>query len=299
MKATFSLGRVSGIPIGLHWSVLVLGLFASYNLAVNFLPIASPGGTTAWYLFAAIIGVVGLGGSVLLHELGHALVAQRDGVSVRSINLWALGGAAHLGSQPPTPRSALRISAAGPAVSFALALATGIPALALGFLSSVQGAMALPVTLLGYLGLVNLGLTFFNLLPALPLDGGRILQALLWKRSDNRETATISAAGVGRFLGGALVAVGLLLMFTGNNGLFTVLIGFFIRAGAAAERRAARAVIRRREAEARARQMPRPGMPFNLADLLNVSLVNAGHANHPSTVRRPQTQVIDGSLVDD
>jgi len=293
MKASVRLFRVSGIPIGLHWSVLALGLFASYNLAVNFLPLASPGGTLGWYLLASVIGVVGLAGSVLLHELGHALVAQREGVPVRSINLWALGGAAHLGDQPPSPGAALRISAAGPAVSLALAVLAGVPALAFGFLTS---SATLPITVLGYFGLVNLGLGLFNLIPALPLDGGRILQAVVWKRTGDRHAATIQAAGVGRFLGGLIIALGLWLMLTGNSGLWTVLIGLFVRHGASAERRHAIHSIRLREAQARAEaQRAKLGARPSILDFLNDLWQTPGNANSQPGPTAPFTTSQPGS----
>lgn len=249
MRDSLRLGRVSGIPIGVHWSLLGFGLFAIVNLAFSLYPVFAPGSGTIAYLTAATLGVIGLFASILLHELGHSLVAQREDISVDGITLWLLGGVARLDREPDSPGAAFRVAAAGPAVSVVLAVMAGLATYgvyALGF------GDLLFVTV-GYLALANASLALFNLLPALPLDGGRILQSWLWHRNGNRHRATISAARLGRLLGGIAIVVGLFELFSGSStGIWTMMLGWFVRRSATAERRHAR---RRLRAEQRP---PRP-----------------------------------------
>ncbi len=227
----------------MHWSLLLFGALAVSNLATGLLPSLAPGFTLFAYGAIAGLAVVGLFGSILLHELGHALVAQRAGVEVDGITLWLLGGVARLKSEARTAGDAFRIAAAGPVVSVGLGVIGGALAVAAWWIE----APLLLVVLLGYLGVVNTGLALFNLIPALPLDGGRILQAYLWKRSGKPLDATISAAKVGHTLGSLAVALGALQVFAGaGNGLWTMLLGWFVLSGAKRERRRAEAEKRRR-----------------------------------------------------
>lgn len=244
MRDTFRLGNIRGITLGVHWSLLLFGALAISNLANGLLPSLAPGFTLFAYGTNAAIAVVGLFGSILLHELGHALVAQRADVEVDGITLWLLGGVARLKSDARTAGDAFRIAAAGPVVSVGLGVIGGALALAAWWIE----APALLVVLLGYLAVVNAGLALFNLIPALPLDGGRILQAYLWNRNGDPLDATISAAKVGHTLGSLAVGLGLLQVFTGaGNGLWTMLLGWFVLSGAKRERRRAEAEKRRRQ----------------------------------------------------
>lgn len=231
MRSSFRLGAVSGIPIGLHWSIaLIAGIFG-VTLAGTILPVAAPGYVSIAYLAVAAAVTLALLASIVAHELGHSLVAQRNNVGVAGITLFALGGVARLEREPDTPGSAARIAIAGPVVSVAI----GIAALVGGVAAGAVGASTLVVAGLTWLGLVNLTLAVFNMLPALPLDGGRVLQAALWKRSGDRNQATAAAASVGRYIGWAIVAFGAWQFITAGSGLWTMVIGWFIITSAKAE----------------------------------------------------------------
>lgn len=242
MRPSIRLGTLFGIPIGLHWSIAVIVGLVTFGLAGTILPQAAAGYASAVYLVAGLVIAAGLLASIVAHELGHALVARRNGVGCRSISLFALGGVAELESEADNPGAAARIAAAGPAVSVAI----GAGSLALSGLAGFIGASPLVVAALTTLGFVNLVMAVFNMVPALPLDGGRVLQAVLWKRRGDREAATVSAAGVGRFLGWGLVALGLWQLLTGGSGLWTMVIGWFIVTSARAESLRAQFRIRSR-----------------------------------------------------
>ncbi len=242
MRPSLSLGSVSGIPIGLHWSIAIIAGLFGMTLAGTLLPAAAPGFAGVAYFTVAAVVTIALLGSIIAHELGHSLVAQRHEVGVTGITLFALGGVAKLEREPETPRAAAHIALAGPAVSVALGVAGLVAAAAAGSV----GASALVVAGLSWLGLVNLSLAVFNMLPALPLDGGRALQAAMWKRSGDRDQATVSAASVGRYLGWAIVAFGAYQLLTAGSGLWTMVIGWFILSSAKAESVRARINQRRR-----------------------------------------------------
>ncbi|MFV0523420.1 MAG: site-2 protease family protein [Acidimicrobiales bacterium] len=236
MRPTVRLGRVASVPIGLHWSILLIAVMVVSGLAGTILPSIAPGYGSAPYLIAALFGGVAFLASIAAHELGHAVVARREQVPVRGITLFALGGVASMGSEASTPGGAARIAAAGPAVSVGLAIAGAGAAYGLATL----GSPALLVAAVAWLAVVNGVLALFNLLPALPLDGGRILQALLWHRSGDRHRATISAARVGRLGGWAIVLFGLWELTRGGAGLWTMMIGAFVILAARSEEMRAR-----------------------------------------------------------
>lgn len=224
LRESIRLGRFAGVPIGLHWSVAVIVALLTISLSGTILPDYAPGYGSVNYLMVAVMTGGLFIASIAAHELGHSVVAVRNGVGVRGITLFALGGVARLDGEAPDAGAAARIAAAGPAVSVAIGLAT----LAVAEGLSVLGGPALAVAGVAWLGLINLVLAVFNLLPALPLDGGRLLQALLWKRSGDRDQATITAATVGRYGGWGLVLLGLWQTFQGGFGLWTMVIGGFL-----------------------------------------------------------------------
>jgi len=240
MRDSFRLTTIRGISIGLHWSIaLIAGLF-TLTLANNVFPVAAPGYTSGVYLIVALVVAVAFLASIVAHELGHAFVALNNGVGVKGITLFALGGVAKLESEPRSSGAAARIALAGPAVSVALGGAAVLGGIAFGMV----GAPALAVSALTWFGVINVFMAVFNMLPALPLDGGRVLQAVLWKRKGDRLQATITAASVGRYVGWALVAFGLWQFAGGGGGLWTALIGWFIVSTAKAEGR--RAIMEQR-----------------------------------------------------
>ena len=192
MKRKLTLGRLAGVTIELNWSVLVIPLLITFSAAGGILPVAVPGLSGAAYLTGGIIAAAALLGSILLHELGHALVARRHGVEVERISLWAFGGLAQLEGEAGTPRAEAEIAGVGPAVSLILGAALSGAAFLL---------TGLPAAIVGWAGLINIVLAVFNLIPGAPLDGGRLLHAWLWNRHGDRDRATATAGRAGRYVG--------------------------------------------------------------------------------------------------
>jgi Zn-dependent protease len=234
MTASLRLGRIAGIPVGASWSVLLIAALFAWSLAGSILPGLVPGLSPSAYWLAGGVATALFLGSLLAHEVGHALVARRAGLRVRGITLWMLGGVAQLEDEPATPRDDLRVAIVGPAISLALAVGFGVAAVGLGAL----GVPTLAVAILGWLAVGNVALAVFNLIPAAPLDGGRVLRALLWRRHGNRTRAAVTAATAGQVAGGILIGYGLLGVVTGwgIGTLWTVLVGWFLVAAARQER---------------------------------------------------------------
>ncbi|MGF1596672.1 MAG: site-2 protease family protein [Acidimicrobiales bacterium] len=252
MRASMRLGNIAGVSVGIHWSVALIAVLLTISLAGTILPASAPGLASAAYLVAALATAGLFLSSIVAHELGHSIVARRNGIGVRDITLFALGGVAALETEPRTPGAAARIALAGPAVSVAVGAGSLVAALAAGG----AGFSTLTVAALTWLGVINLALAVFNMIPALPLDGGRVLQAALWKRGGDRHRATISAATVGRYAGWLVVGVGVFQFIQGGGGgLWTAFIGFFIVTSARAEEFRAR-FDRRREEWARTTSPP-------------------------------------------
>jgi Zn-dependent protease len=234
MTASLRLGRIAGIPVGASWSVLLIAALFAWSLASGILPGLVPGLAPSAYWFAGVVATGLFLGSLLAHEVGHAVVAQRAGLRVRSITLWMLGGVAQLEDEPASPGDDLRVAIVGPAISLGLAAGFGVAAAALAAL----GVPTLAVAVFGWLALSNVALAVFNLIPAAPLDGGRVLRALLWRRNGNRTRAAVTATTAGQVAGGVLIAYGLLGVLTGwgIGTLWTVLVGWFLVSAARQER---------------------------------------------------------------
>jgi Zn-dependent protease len=234
VTASLRFGRIAGIPVGASWSALLIAGLIAWSLAGSLLPAQAPGLATAAYWLAGLAGAGLFLGSLLAHEVGHALVARRAGLAVRGITLWLLGGVALLEDEPATPRDELRVALVGPAVSLALAVVFGLAGLA-GTLAALP---AVVVALATWLAVVNAVLAIFNLLPAAPLDGGRVLRGLLWRRHGSRVRAAVTATRAGVWVGAGLVAYGLLGTFTGwgIGTLWTALVGWFLMSAARQER---------------------------------------------------------------
>jgi Zn-dependent protease/CBS domain-containing protein len=232
LPGSVSLGRWGGVEVEAHWSVVVVvGLFAAL-LATATLPQGHPGDSRTAYWVVALGTTVVFMLTLLAHELAHALVARAYGMQVRRITLWVLGGVTDLGGPSPTARADAFVALAGPGTSLVLGAASAVLALAVGTSSLVGTALV-------WLASVSVLLAGFNLLPGAPLDGGRVLRALLWWRCGDRHRATVVAAHAGRLLGYFLIAVGLLNAMVGfGEGLWLLLVGWFILSGATAEQRA-------------------------------------------------------------
>jgi Zn-dependent protease len=235
---SFQLARIFGIRIGVDFSWFLILFLIIYWRSQDYEQVVP--GSNAFVL--AVISALLFFLSILLHELGHAVVAIRNGIPILGIDLWMFGGVAKLGRDSDSPGVEFRIAAAGPLVTLVIAaVCFGIGAATEGgtsemlddiFLNQNQTASA---AVLGHLALVNAALLVFNLIPAFPLDGGRIARAIAWKLTGDRNKATRFAARLGRFGGYAMVGLGgALLLGTGDivGGVWLAFIGLFL-AGAA------------------------------------------------------------------
>lgn len=229
MSGTLRLGNIVGVPLLMHWSLLVIAGLIALNLG----QVLSPsGGVTVWSVVAAVVAAVLFFGSVLAHELSHALTARRFDIGTESITLWALGGVARLDREPASARAQGWVAVAGPIMSLAL----GVVFIAVAFGLHIVSAPAEIVTVTAWLGVINGLLAVFNMLPGSPLDGGRVLAAVRWGRHGNRYRAMEEAAIAGRVLGWTIAGVGVWMMMSGYGGIFIALSGAFIALNATAER---------------------------------------------------------------
>jgi len=230
MEATFRLGRVAGIEIGISWTWSIVFSLVAVTLALSVFPAQNPGLSDATYWGMALIAALLFFTSILMHELGHALVAKRSGVEIEGITLWLLGGVARLRTTYRTPGAEFRITAAGPLVSLVIASAL----LVLGGVAPLPSAVDGVVI---WLGLINALVLLFNLVPALPLDGGRLLHAALWRLRRDQDWATRVAAGIGQGFGFVLLGGGVVLVLTGDTvgGIWLGFLGWFLRMAAGAE----------------------------------------------------------------
>ncbi|MEV0354414.1 site-2 protease family protein [Nonomuraea sp. NPDC050680] len=230
MKQTLPLGRVAGIPVRAHWSALGIAALIVVLLGTTVLPQAVPGyGQTQYWLVAVVTGMLFMA-SLLTHEAAHALIARWRGLRVGSVTLWVLGGYTELDEEAKSPRIELATAAAGPVASL------GIAAVAfLAYLFLPRPALAASAA--AWLFTMNLMLALFNLLPGAPLDGGRVLHALLWRRFGDATRADRAAARAGQTLGTTLISVGLLGTFLWSwlGGLWLAFLGWYIAASARQE----------------------------------------------------------------
>lgn len=218
---------VFGFEIKVDPSWLIIAALVVWSLAVGFFPHYLEGLRAIDYWKLAVIGAFGLFFSILFHEFWHSWVARRLGVQVKGITLFVFGGVAEMQEEPGSPRSEFRIAVAGPLASLFLALCFYLiyqAGLDMGWNQGVTSVFM-------YLALINLILAIFNLIPAFPMDGGRILRAVLWKMKKDQRWATRVATNFGSMFGLVLIGLGLLNMLTGNlvGGVWYVLIGMFIR----------------------------------------------------------------------
>ncbi|MGH3113069.1 MAG: site-2 protease family protein, partial [Gaiellaceae bacterium] len=205
MRDSFTIGRIAGISVGVNWSWLIVFALIAWTLAVSIFPSTNPGLADGAYVAMAIVAALLFFTSLLLHEYGHALQARRDGMEIEGITLWLFGGVAKFRGMFPSAGAEFRIAIAGPLVSLVLGLLfLGVPML-LGLPATVDGVVF-------WLGSINIALLVFNLLPALPLDGGRILRSILWYARGEFASATRLAAGIGRGFGYLFVAAGVALL---------------------------------------------------------------------------------------
>jgi Zn-dependent protease len=232
MQTTFRLGRVAGVEIGLNWSWFFVFALIVWSLSESAFPDQNPGLGQGTYLAMAVAAAVLFFAALLAHELGHAVQARREGMVIEGITLWLFGGVAKFKGKFPSAGAEFRIAVAGPLVT----LVIGVGLVLVGRLAALPATVDGVVSWLGYINIFLLG---FNLLPALPLDGGRILRSALWQARGDFPWATRIAADVGRGFGYLFIVAGLgLLIFTGAfGGAWLAFIGWFLLQAVGAEAR--------------------------------------------------------------
>jgi len=225
-RGGFPLFRVAGIQVRVDPSWFLIFLLIWWSLSAGYFPRTQPEASAAQTWIAGLLAALFFFVSLLLHELSHSVVARRAGHEVRSITLFLFGGAAEMTSEPENPATEFRIAIAGPLASFALALFFWVAG---RLLPAATPDLLLGV--LGYLAWINLALGVFNLLPGFPLDGGRILRALLWWRTGSLRRASRVATQAGKGLGLGLALLGGIQIFSGAlvGGIWLVLVGLFAR----------------------------------------------------------------------
>ncbi|TYB37209.1 CBS domain-containing protein [Micromonospora sp. AP08] len=238
MRASFRLGRIAGVPVGVNWSVLVIFLLIAWALSASQFPRAYPGHSAVAYVAAGLAAAVVFFLGLLAHEVAHAVVAKRNGIDVEGITLWLFGGVSELKGEARDPGAELRIAGVGPLVSLIIGLFFG----AIAVLLALAGVHGLLLGSLSWLAGINVLLAIFNVLPAAPLDGGRLLRAAVWKATGDRTKASVVAARAGWVLGALLIGLGLwqFLAGSGVGGLWLALIGWFLIGAAGMEERQAR-----------------------------------------------------------
>ncbi|HET6949048.1 MAG TPA: site-2 protease family protein [Acidimicrobiales bacterium] len=229
-------GRIAGIAVGASWTLLVVLVLITWTLAGGVLPEVAPDSHPAARWAVSAVAAVAFFAGLLAHELAHAVVARSRGMRVEGITLWMFGGVSRLGGEAPDARTELRVAVAGPLTSLAL----GGALIALVAPLALAGVPDVVVAAVAWLGLMNAVLAVFNLLPAYPLDGGRLLRAAVWARTGDLRRATDVAATVGVAMGYGFVALGVAsaLSGAGVGGVWLALIGWIVLDAARAERMA-------------------------------------------------------------
>ena len=231
MNGNLTVGRFGGVELRLNWSLLAVVALIVWSLSDGVFPSQNPGLSHNTYLGMAVVASLLFLASIALHELGHSWVARREGIEVDSITLWLFGGVSQLNGRFKSPGAEFRVAVAGPLVSIVLGVLFVVIAIA-GAPSEVDGVAA-------WLGYINLLLAAFNLLPAAPLDGGRVLHSILWRAKGDFAWATRVASEVGQGFAYLFIALGLaMFIFEGSfSGAWLAFIGWFLLQGARAEAR--------------------------------------------------------------
>jgi Zn-dependent protease/predicted transcriptional regulator len=222
----FKLFKLLGFEVRIDLSWLILGFLITWSLARGLFPLQYKNLPTATYWWMGVAGAIGLFASIVFHELCHSIVAKRFGLPMRGITLFIFGGVAEMEDEPPSAKAEFLMAIAGP-----------LSSILLGLVLYAANRDELPAPVYGvvdYLAAINLILAGFNLLPAYPLDGGRVLRSILWRWKKNLRWATRIASQIGSGFGIALVFVGVLSVLLGNiiGGIWQVMIGMFLRGAA-------------------------------------------------------------------
>lgn len=233
MRASFSLGRIAGIRIGIHYTWLFAFALIAWTLAEGFYPEMFPGWSRLTYWITGVLSALLLFVSVLVHELAHSFVARARGLPVEGITLFIFGGVSNLRGEAERPLDEFAIAVVGPLLSLVLA---AIFWFSRGAVEDTTGPVFATLT---YLGLVNGLLAIFNIVPGFPLDGGRVLRSIIWGVTGSLRKATNTAALVGQLFGWLLIGYGVFQILQGSflSGLWTAFIGWFLNSAADASRR--------------------------------------------------------------
>ncbi|MGZ5438667.1 MAG: site-2 protease family protein [Candidatus Aminicenantales bacterium] len=225
-----TLFRIFGFEVKVDWSWLILGALIVWSLATGLFPVWYKGLGKADYWAMGVAGAVGLFLSIVFHELWHSLIARRFGLNMRGITLFLFGGVSEMADEPPSPKAEFFLAVAGPISSVVLAAVL----LAVSYLLTGPGPTTAVTGVLNYLGYLNFVLAGFNLIPAFPLDGGRVLRAILWGAWNDLRRATRVATTIGAGLGAGLMFLGVVQFFMGRSigGIWTFIIGMFVRSTA-------------------------------------------------------------------
>ncbi|HET7419754.1 MAG TPA: site-2 protease family protein [Candidatus Dormibacteraeota bacterium] len=222
MSPSIRLGRIFGIEVGFNWSLIFVFAYIAWVLASSVLPSAAPGHGATTYWIIGLAGAILFYACLLAHELAHAVVARSRGIKVGAITLWLFGGVSSLESEPASPGTEALVAGVGPITSLAVA--------GVSFAVAYVTTNDLAGGLFSYLFFVNLALAIFNLVPAFPLDGGRLLSSVLWWRAGSRQRGVHQAVRVASVFAYLMIAGGVALLFFGQpvNGIWLAFIGWFL-----------------------------------------------------------------------
>lgn len=237
---SITLFRFRGIKVSVDWSWFIALFLVILYMTDFFERLLGGGGSTPFLL--GVLAAVGFFGSILLHEFGHAVVAMRNGIGITSIQLWIFGGMARMDREADSPATELKVALAGPAVTAAIAIVLAAVGTVVAGPSGFWEAVVLetrsdvsgPMALVAWLVTINTLILVFNMLPAYPMDGGRVARGIAWWRSGNRNSATRFAANLGRVFGYLFIAGGIALAFAGYvfTGVWLALVGMVINGSA-------------------------------------------------------------------
>lgn len=227
---SITLFKLFGFPVKIDLSWIVIAVLVVWSLAGALFPRLYPGLSTGTYSLMGIAGALGLFLSIIIHEFAHSKIAQSRGLPMKGITLFIFGGVAEMSEEPPDPGTEFRVAVAGPITSILIA------AVCFG-IQRLGESIGWPVVVTGifrYLWWINLILVAFNVIPAFPLDGGRVLRSILWRARGNLNSATRTASSIGSAFGIVLMVVGGISFLTGNliGGIWWVVIGMFLRGSA-------------------------------------------------------------------
>src|SRR5262249_18783283 len=228
MQGSIHLGRIAGISIDINYSWLIILVLLTFSLATTWFPQSITGASALTYWILGLIAALLLFASVLAHELAHSFVARARGLSVKSITLFIFGGVSNIEQEPQDPGVEFQVAFVGPLTSLVIGAVAWVLALA------TRGVSAPATAVLGYLGISNLLLGAFNLIPGFPLDGGRVLRSILWGITHNMRTATEWASRVGQIVAFLFIFFGILEFFGGNvlGGIWIGFTGWFLLSAA-------------------------------------------------------------------